>query len=130
MKYIADTSFLIALFVNDSRSQKAREMFARLKSKREKIFIPLTAITEVVYVLEKFYKLDRKVVADYVYGILNTFNFIAEKYEMLYTVLENYQMFPSINFGDLMIAAEAKGKNIKKILTFDMDFKKLGLETV
>ena len=126
MKYIADTSFLIGLFINDSRSQRARDIFNRLKSKREKVFIPLTAMSEVVYVLEKFYNLDRKTVADYANAILNTYIFSVEKYEMFHKIIQDYCNYPEINLGDIIIAAEAGEKKINNILTFDKDYKKLG----
>jgi predicted nucleic-acid-binding protein len=125
----ADTSFLIALFTDEPRAVEARETFARLKEKREKVFIPFQAIVEVIYVLEKFYKLERPRVTEYVLSILNTFIFIVEKDEFLYRVLDGYVRFPAIGVGDIIIAEQAREMNISRILTFDRHFEKLGMNT-
>ena len=78
MKYTADTSFIIGLFVNESRTAPAKELFNQLKARKEKVFIPAQTVIEVIYVLEKFYQLQRQKVAEYVSSILGTFIFIVE----------------------------------------------------
>ncbi|MCK5059026.1 MAG: PIN domain-containing protein [Candidatus Aminicenantes bacterium] len=128
MKYTADTSFIIGLFVDEPRTSVAKELFGRLKAKKEKLFIPAQTIVEVIYVLEKFYKLERQKVAEYVFSILGTSIFIVEKYRMFYKVIEVYKENPSINLGDIIIAEESKEKGISTILTFDSHFEKLGLK--
>jgi len=130
MKYAADTSFLIGLFVNEPRTAISKEIFNRLKISKEKVFIPAQTIIEVIYVLEKFYKLDRVKVVEYVSSILGTSNFVVDKYMMFYKVLETYVKHPSIKLGDIIIAEDAKNENIFTILTFDKHFEKLGLKVV
>ena len=125
MKYLADTSFIISLFVDDARSKKAKATYYKMKVRKEKVYIPMVAIIEVVYVLEKYYRLPRKEVARYIYSILDTSMFEVEKYSMLYQVMEEYQQHPAINLGDLLIAAEADQKKITRILSFDSHFKYL-----
>ena len=125
MKYLADTSFILSLFVDDSRSKKAKATYYKMKVRKEKVYIPMVAIIEVVYVLEKYYRLPRREVACYIYSILDTSMFEVEKYSMLYQVMEEYQHHPAINLGDLLIAAEADQKNIQRILSFDSHFKYL-----
>jgi predicted nucleic-acid-binding protein len=128
MNYAADTSFLIGLFVDEPRTQKTRDLFQQLKARREKVYVPAQAIVEVIYVLEKFYKLERPKVAEYVQAILDTFIFIVEKYELFYRVLKLYKEYSSINVGDIIIAEEVKSQKISHILTFDPHFKKLNLQ--
>lgn len=130
MKYTADTSFIIGLFVNEPRTAPAKELFNQLKTRKEKVFIPAQTVVEVIYVLEKFYRLERQKVAEYVSSILGTFIFIVEKYEMFYKVMEAYTKHPAINLGDIIIARESKNKNISSILTFDRHFEKLGLKVI
>lgn len=130
MKYTADTSFIIGLFVNEPRTAPAKELFKRLKTNKEKVFIPAQTVVEVIYVLEKFYQLERQKVSEYVSAILGTYIFIVEKYEMFYKVMEAYTRNPSINLGDIIIAEESKMNDISNILTFDEHFKKLGLKVV
>ena len=128
MKYTADTSFIVGLFVDEPRTAAAKERFGQLKANKEKVFIPAQTIVEVIYVLEKYYKLERKKTAEYVHAVLGTFIFIVEKYEMFYKVMDVYVKNPSINLGDIIIATESKNKNISSILSFDPHFKKLGLQ--
>ena len=130
MKYTADTSFIIGLFVNEPRTAPAKELFNQLKARKEKVFIPAQTVVEVIYVLEKFYRLKRQKVAEYVSSILGTFIFIVEKYEMFYQVIETYTKHPAINLGDIIIAWESKNKNLSSILTFDSHFEKLGLKVI
>jgi len=127
MTVAADTSFVIALFVDEPRSEKARTTFRRLRQTREKVYIPAQVIVEVVYVLEKFYRLERQRVADYVRAILSTYIFIVDREPMFIEVMEMYRKHPRINFGDLIIAADIKQRKVKKILGFDKHFEKLGL---
>jgi predicted nucleic-acid-binding protein len=130
MKYTADTSFIIGLFMNEPRTAPAKEMFRYLKANKEKVFIPAQTIVEVIYVLEKFYKLERKKVAEYINSILGTIIFSVEKCEMFYKVMEFYTQNSSINLGDLIIAEECKNRKISNILTFDTHFEKLGLKAL
>lgn len=125
MNYLADSSFVISLFVDDARSKKAKATYYKMKVRKEKIYIPLVTVIEVVYVLEKYYRLPRQEVARYIYSILDTPMFEVEKYAMLYQVMEDYQRHTSINLGDLLVAAEADQKRIKRILSFDSHFKYL-----
>lgn len=130
MKYSADTSFIIGLFVNEPRSQSVRDTYKKLKSNKEKVFVPAQTIVEVIYVLEKFYKLDRELVAEYVLSILDTYIFMVEKYNLFYKAIKLYATLPPINIGDIIIAEESKNQKIDTILSFDSHFKKLGLKVV
>jgi predicted nucleic-acid-binding protein len=130
MKYIADSSFIIGLFVDEPRTSVAKETYTRLNRKKEKVYIPEQAMIEVIYVLEKFYKFKREKVSEYIQAILNTYIFIIEKYEIFYEVMDLYVKYPRINLGDIIIAVEGKRKGIKKVLSFDKYFKELGFEVV
>jgi predicted nucleic-acid-binding protein len=130
VKYTADTSFIIGLFVDEPRTSPAKEIYKYLKANKEKVFIPAQSIVEVIYVLEKFYKLERNKVAEYIRSILGTLIFTVEKYGMFYKVMEAYIRNTSINLGDLIIAEESKNRNISNILTFDKHFEKLGLQVL
>jgi len=130
MNYTADSSFLIGLFVDEPRTRRAKEIFYKLKKNKQKVYIPSQALVEVIYVLEKFYKLKRDKVSEYIQAILGTFIFIIEKEGLFYQVLELYLKHPFINLGDIIIAVEAKEKGIKKVLSFDRHFEKLGMIVV
>ncbi len=130
MKYSADTSFIIGLFVDEPRTTAAKEMFERLKATKDKVFIPAHTIIEVIYVLEKFYRLDREKVAEYVSSILGTNMFVVEKCKMFYKVIGTYVENPSIKVGDIIIAEDSKNENIFSILSFDEHFGNLGLKVI
>jgi len=130
MKYTADTSFIIGLFVREPRSAVAQEMLRLCKERKETIYVPAQVIVEAFYVLEKFYKLDRLRVADYILAILGASVFMVEKYPLFYNVVKIYIKYPAIKVGDIIIAREAANQNISKILTFDSHFETLGLTVV
>ena len=85
---------------------------------------------EVIYVLEKFYKLNRRLVSEYILSILDTYIFITEKYSLFYKVMDLYNRHPQINIGDIIIAEESKSHKIDSILSFDSHYKKLGLKVL
>ncbi len=118
------------MFVDEPRTAATKEMFVHLKATKEKVFVPAHTIVEVIYVLEKFYKLDREKVAEYVSSILGASIFVVDKCMMFYKVMETYVINPSIKLGDIIIAEDSKKENIFSILTFDKHFGKLGLRAV
>lgn len=130
MKYTADTSFIIGLFVDEPRTAPARELYNRLKAGKGKVFVPYQTIIETIYVLEKFYQLERTTVAEYIQAILGTFIFTVDQYDLFYKVMDAYSRNPSVNLGDIIIAEESKKQGISEILSFDKHFEKLGLKVV
>lgn len=130
MKYTADTSFIIGLFVQEPRSAVAQEMLRICREKKEPIHIPGQVIVEMCYVLEIIYKLPRFNVADYVLAVLGSAAFIVERYPFYYKVVNTYMKYPKINLGDIIIALEAEKHDTPYILTFDKHFETLGLNVV
>ncbi len=130
MKFAVDTSFLIGLFTSDKKMLLAKDLFYKLKEKREKVFVPIQTISEVVEVLEDKYKLNRQTIYNYIIAILSNYVFYIEKGDYFYRVIELYKKNPSIDIKKIMIAEETRDRKINKIITMDKSFEKLNISII
>lgn len=130
MKFSVDTSFFIGLFATDTKMISAKKLFYSLKEKREKVYVPIHTISEVVEVLERRYKLSREMVYNYIIAILSNYTFYVEKNELFYRVMELYKENPSIDVKKILISEEIKDRKISNILTLDMIYEDLDMSIV
>lgn len=77
MKITADTNLLVRAAVRDDRRQAAAA--ARLLRSAELIAIPLPALCEFVWVLDRVYGFDRNDTANAIAALLNTSNLAVDR---------------------------------------------------
>ncbi len=130
MKFSVDTSFFIGLFTSDKDMMVVKKLFYSLKEKREKVFVPIQTISEVVEILENKYKLNRDIIYNYIIAILSNYIFYVEKGDFFYRVMALYKKYPSINIKKILISEETRDRKISKILTVDNSFEKLDISIV
>lgn len=130
MKYSADTSFFIGLFTKDKKTEYLKKLFYNLKENREKVFVPIQTIIEVVEILEDKYKLQRFIIAKYIFAILSNYTFYVEKSELFYRTMIIYEKYSDINIKKILISEESKERKISKILTADKSYKSLDISVV
>lgn len=124
-KGIIDTSLLLRFLTKDSPEK--RDRFKRLikdtVEKKGLLLIPLMVVVELVYVLEKIYRLPKGEVREKVES-LETLPGVEIESEKI--VLEAVKIYAEENlkFGDAMIFAKSRVSGIKPVYTFDRDFKR------
>ena len=121
---ILDTNLFIR-YLHDGTPQekeKFRDLIGKARSKGTSFYIPLIVIVEMVYVLERVYKLPKDQVRKMVESIL-TLPVEIESFEVILTALALYEE-KNLKFGDALVLSTAKVKGITPIYTFDRDFRR------
>ncbi len=124
-KGIIDTSLLLRFLTKDFPEK--RDKFKRLIRDTAKenglLLIPLMVVIELVYVLEKIYRLPKWEVREKVES-LETLPAVEIESEKV--ALEALRIYTEENlkFGDAMILAKSRISGIKPVYTFDRDFKR------
>ena len=122
----ADTNMFIRFFTSnpEEQSEMANRFFIKVSLKEAELFVCDIVISEIVYVLERVYKVNRNEIYEKIHSILNMENTIIENRSIIVNALSYYKD-KNINFNDAYIASHAIKNNINKVFTFDNDFKKI-----
>jgi len=122
----ADTNMFIRFFTSnpEEQSEIVSRFFIKVSLKEAELFVCDIVISEIVYVLERVYKVNRNEIYEKIHSILNMENIIIENRSIIVNALSYYKD-KNINFNDAYIASHAIKNNINKVFTFDNDFKKI-----
>ncbi|EDP74822.1 PIN domain-containing protein [Hydrogenivirga sp. 128-5-R1-1] len=121
---ILDTNLFIR-YLHDGtpeEKEKFRNLIERARSKGTTFYIPFIVVVEMVYVLERVYGLPKARVREMVENIL-TLPVEVENLDVVLTAFALYEE-KNLKFGDALVLATAKVKEITPIYTFDKDFRK------
>lgn len=132
MKAVIDTNLLIRYQTkNDKEKVEAVEWLLDRAGKGEiELFIPPIVIAEMVWVLESYYSLPIREVADRVEAVLNTPEFHVKDKDILVNALTAYRDH-GVDFIDGYIYAFAKSQGIDTVYTFDRKhFKRLPIRVI
>ncbi len=126
-KAILDTNIFLQILIRDDE-KKAKESLNLIDTALEKnlsLHVPSIVILEIVFVLERQYKLSKKKVKDIIEPILNTTQLKIEKKDLLQRALELYEE-KNIKFADAYIYSWGVDQGIQTIYTYDeRDFKRI-----
>jgi len=122
----ADTNMFIRFFTSnpEKQSETVNRFFIKVSLKEIELYVCDIVISEIVYVLERVYKVSRNEICEKIHSILNMENMVIENRSVIVNAL-NYYKDKNINFNDAYIASHAIRNNINKVFTFDNDFKKI-----
>lgn len=117
---IVDANIILRYLLDDVEelSIKAAEILEKGQS-----FIPNEIIAEVVYVLEKVYKIDRCEIKNSLSDFLNSNSILTDNTDVLITALELYTI-RRLDFVDTLLFGYNKVEK-HEIFTFDKKLKKL-----
>ena len=104
-------------------SPKAEIIFKKIEQGKAKIQITLLAFSEVVFTLERAYKMPKAEITQKLLSLLQLNNLKFEKQDMLPAVFEYYHE-KNISFIDAYHIALMNKKKIVEIYSFDRDFDK------
>lgn len=112
-----DTNILLRLVLNDvpEQTKKVQTLFAE-KAKRFRI--DDLALTELVFVLEKFYRLDRGEIAEALDIILSIPQFALNR-PLFETTVQLYLANPALSIMDCYLTSSAAAHGAVPLWTFD-----------
>jgi predicted nucleic-acid-binding protein len=115
-----DTNVLVRFLVNDDKKQarKVYELFKQAEAEKKPLFIPLTVLLELIWVLDSVYTISRE-------DILGTIG------DLLLIPILKFEHQPAVRqfvhgsqgntqeLSDLLIAFSAQASGCDQVLTFD-----------
>src|SRR3990167_5670852 len=110
------TNVLLRWLLEDIKEQT--KIATRIISSGKSFYISDMAISEVVFVLERVVKADRKVIADNIYKILAQENFNCNRL-LIKPATELYIQHLNLSFVDCCLAVQAELNNTTPLYTFD-----------
>lgn len=122
---LVDTNIILRFILNDdlSLSPKARIIFEKITKGEIKTFISLLVTSEVIFTLERSYKIPKAEIIKSLTHIFKLANLIVEKQELVEQAFV-YYLDQNISFQDAYQVALMQKKKIKQIYSFDSDFDK------
>jgi predicted nucleic-acid-binding protein len=127
-KAFVDTSVILRILVKEDEGKVAAVERLLLSARRsgKRLHVLPVAILEVVWVLEKVYKLDRRSVRELADAILNTGELIVENGGVFRKALAVYEE-KNVKFADAVMGAWGIARGLKTVYTYDeKDFRRIG----
>jgi predicted nucleic-acid-binding protein len=114
-----DTNVLVRFLVQDDPDQArvAGEIIEQLTEEAPG-FVSREVLVELVWVLERAYRLARAEIAGAIDGLLASTELVVEGADAIGSALELYRN-DGFGFADLMIAAAARRAGASELVTFD-----------
>ena len=118
-----DTNVILRYLTWDDseKAKKVEGLFKRIAKGEESLYTTILVINEVMWALEKSYKLPKSEIIDYTKHILNTPNLHLEDKELLLEAINLYEL-ENIDFIDAYNAIFMETKGINSIYSYDKHF--------
>ena len=122
MKFI-DTNIILRYLTGDDsqKAKKSEQLFQKTSTGQETLYTSTLVIAEVVWTLEKFYKLRKDQIVACIQKILNTPHFECDEKDVLMTAIGLYQL-KGIDFIDAYNAVIMETKSIDTVYSYDLHF--------
>ena len=122
----ADTNIFLRFLTNDDviKAKRALLLLKRVEEGKEKIVTSPLVIFELIFTLDKFYKVSRNDILEMVSAIINLEGLIVELKDVFTPALKLFAD-KNISFADAFNASIMKSKNIAEIYSYDTDFDKI-----
>jgi predicted nucleic-acid-binding protein len=119
-KAVIDTNIIIRLAVKDDDEQRDAciSLFEKAKSKQLMLYLLPVSVLETVWILEKYYKLPKKTVRDFIEALLNTPEIICDMENVFKQAIAVYEE-KNIKFADAVIGCWGLDKGINIVYTYD-----------
>ena len=122
--YLIDTNVILRYLMADHEkfSPKAKAFMVKVSQEKTKAEIPAVVIVECVYVMEKFYRIPKREIADTLSRILNFSGIVnPDKSEILEALLK-YEV-SNADIVDGLLAASSAPDRV--VVSFGKDFERL-----
>jgi len=125
MRFV-DTNILLRFLTNDDavKANRVLLLLKRVEEGKEKIITSPLVIFELIFTLDKFYKVSRDDIAETVSAIIGLEGFAVEFKTVFISALKLFAD-KNISFADAFNASVMKSKNIAEIYSYDTNFDKI-----
>ena len=115
-----DTNFLLRFYLDDIPTQalKAKRMVQAAKDGAILLVTDLIVICEMVWVMDSFYDLERKVISEKITNLYRTPGIVVLNSDVLPDALSVY-VTKNIDFTDAVVASRAAKNHIEYLASFD-----------
>lgn len=120
-----DTNILLRLLIKDDDIKKkaCEKLLEKARLKEIQLYILPIVVMEIVWVLEKYYKLDRKTIRELAEAVMNTPELHIEMEDVFRRALRLYEE-KNVKFADAVIGYRGLEKGLSIVYTYDeKDFK-------
>ena len=126
-----DTNVVIRYLTQDDAKQaaKANKLIEEQLSLQSPGFITAITMVEIVWVLESCYKQNRDDISKVLYSLLTTKQLVIESADKVYLALRRYGN-ASADFSDALTAIVAEQEGCERVVTFDKQAVKVGMELI
>jgi predicted nucleic acid-binding protein len=121
-RLLLDTNVIVRFLTGDhpAHSPRSRNLFARAAAGDVTLVVTHLALAETVWVLQSFYKLDRRAIVAVLKDLIESAGIEVENKARLPSALRNFAQ-TDVNFVDAYHAAVAAAESVG-IASFDRDF--------
>ena len=128
VNYFIDTNIVLRFLLKDNKIQypQALKIFEKAEGGKISIWTTDVVILEVVWTLKSVYKYDRFTIKEKIEGLLALPNLEVLNKKLVLQAIQDFAN-KNVDFADAYNYQLAK-KEDKRILSFDKDFKKLGVK--
>jgi len=127
LKAFVDTSVILRILLadDDLKRKAAEKLLKEAKGKGVLLYLLPVAVMEIVFVLDKVYKLGRKDIQDLITALLNTPELNVEMADVFRKAVQAYAE-KNIKFADAVMAFWGIEKGLTAVFTYDeKDFKRI-----
>ena len=127
LKAFIDTSAILRMLVkdDDAKSKACEKLIRESRQKEIALHVLPVTLLEIVWVLEKVYKYERKVIREITEAILNTPGLKIEMEDVFRKALICYET-KNIKFADAVMGYWGLEKGLSTVFTYDeKDFKRI-----
>jgi len=120
-----DANILLRFLTNDlpEQAERCEKLLDEVQDGKVLVFLPDITLADVVWTLEKYYKLPRKDIRLAMTRIIELKGLQFSNKSHALTALD-YYVEKNVDWTDAFMAAQLIAKGIKEIYTFDNHFKK------
>ena len=118
-----DTNIILRYLIWDEpkKARKCENLFKRAIDGKEVLYTTTLVIAELIWTLEKAYKLPKNEIVTYVQRILNTPNIDLDEKDILFAAISLYEL-KKIDFIDAYNAIFMETKDIDSVYSYDAHF--------
>ena len=118
-KFVIDTNLILRLLLGDDENQfvKSKRYFEKASKGNFKLIVFTQVIFEIIYVLEKFYKLSRNEISEKILILINLDYLKIEERDILNKVFNEYAKF-GLSAVDIYLLHKCIQENLG-LLSFD-----------
>lgn len=123
---VIDANIILRFLVNDlpEQAERCAELLKRLETGMEQVLLPDLVLADIVWTLEKFYKLSKREIRDIMASILALKGL---QFSSKAVAREAFQFYveKNIDWTDAFVSSQMMSKKRKQIYSYDRDFDKI-----